>query len=404
MSAGSYRKPLTLLTILFFMWGSITSLNDILIPHLKGLFELSYTQVMLVQFCFFTAYFVMSVPGGKYIAKFGYKSGIMFGLNLAGMGCLLFLPASYYISFPMFLFALFVLASGITVLQVAANPYVAILGDPDTASSRLNLTQALNSFGTFIAPILGAYFILSETVQNINEKAESVQLPYFILAVTLFLIALLFKKSSLPKIEEEVSEKNNSDDFSMWSFKQLKFGTIGIFLYVGAEVSIGSFMVNFLAEESIAGLSEASAGKYVAYYWGAAMVGRFIGAAVLQKIPAQKVLAFNAFIAIVLTSTVILSSGSIAMWLIILVGLFNSIMFANIFTLSMVGLGKYAGQGSGILCMAIVGGAIVPLIQGYFADLVGLQNSYFVPVLCYSYILYYSIRLYKAHAEPMESS
>ncbi len=418
---GSDKNPyscsLTLLTSLFFIWGFITCLNDILIPHLKSVFTLNYTQAMLVQFCFFTAYFVVSVPSGYLVEKINYKGGIIAGLSIAGIGCLLFYPAAGQHSYPLFLTALFVLASGITLLQVAANPYVTILGKPETASSRLTLTQAFNSLGTTIAPYFGALLILSATVKGTEEisslnadelsayqdaQAAAVQIPYLLLAAVLFFIVVIFALIKLPEIKSDDQQSANAkklsfddDHDSAWAYKHLVLGAIGIFVYVGAEVSIGSFLINFLGEPGIAGLVEKDAGKYVSFYWGGAMIGRFAGAAVMQKIQPGKALTFNAVTAAVLVLTTILGSGHFAMWTILSVGLFNSIMFPTIFSLAVNGLGKHRGQGSGILCAAIAGGAILPVVQGFFADRIGIQTAFFIPVLCYCYIAYYGWRGYK---------
>ncbi len=400
------KGSLTLLTSLFFIWGFITSLNDILIPHLKSVFTLNYTEAMLVQFCFFAAYFVVSVPSGYLVKKIAYKGGIIAGLSLAGSGCLLFYPAASLPSYPLFLGAFFVLASGITLLQVAANPYVTLLGKPSTASSRLTLTQAFNSLGTTIAPYLGALFILDTAVKTVDQlkllnadelstyqaaQAAAVQNPYLLLAAVLFFIAAIFALIKLPDIDAADTQMSGSDD-SAWAHKHLVLGAIGIFVYVGSEVSIGSFLINFLGEADIAGLTEQQAGKYVSFYWGGAMIGRFIGAGVMQTIQPGKVLAFNAVMAALLVLMTMLGSGSIAMWTILAVGLFNSIMFPTIFSLALSGLGKHTGQGSGILCAAIVGGAILPVVQGFFADQIGIQQAFFIPVLGYSYIAYYGWR------------
>lgn len=410
----NYTFALSILTSLFFMWGFITCLNDILIPHLKAVFTLNYTQAMLIQFCFFTAYFVMSLPSGYIVEKIGYKKGIVLGLIIAGIGCLMFYPSASMRSYGLFLTAFFVLASGITLLQVAANPYVTILGPPATASSRLNLTQAFNSLGTTIAPIFGSMLILSVAVKSAEAlsglspedlasyqlaEAAAVQNPYVILAIVLFVIAGVFAVIKLPIIEAaaptEISGGAAGERESAWKYPHLVLGAIGIFVYVGAEVSIGSFLVNFLGEKNIAGLAEADAGKYVSFYWGGAMIGRFIGAAVMQKLKAGKVLAVAAIIAALLVVITMLSSGPIAMWLILSVGLFNSIMFPSIFSLGVAGLGKHTGQGSGILCMAIVGGALIPLLQGFIADKIGIQHAFFIPVLCYMFIAYYGYRGHK---------
>ncbi len=378
-----------LLVMLFFMWGFITSLNDILIPHLKALFELNYTQAMLVQFCFFGSYFVMSIPASRIIERVGYSKGIVTGLVVMGIGCFLFYPASILVSYPVFLFALFVLASGITVLQVAANPFVASVGDPETASSRLNLSQGFNSLAHTIAPVFGTFLILSET--SSNAKAEAVQLPYMGLALALFLLAALFAFVKLPAIEHESTDGSEGRS-SIWQHRHLVLGVVAIFLYVGIEVSIGGFLVNFFGEVDIAGMPEEVAGNYVSYYWGGAMVGRFIGSALLQKIKAEKLLALSATGALTLVTVTLLTSGAFAMWAILLVGLFNSVMFPNIFTLSIKGLGHHTSRGSGLLVMAIVGGAIVPLLQGVMADQLSVQLSFSIGIICYGYVLFYALK------------
>lgn len=410
----NYTFALTVLTSLFFIWGFLTCLNDILIPHLKAVFDLSYTQVMLIQFCFFFAYFVMSLPSGKIVEKIGYQKGIVVGLLVAGIGTLLFYPAAGLRSYPTFLLALFVLASGITLLQVAANPYVAILGKPEYASSRLNLTQAFNSLGTTIAPLFGSLLILSVAVKSAEQlksmsiqeidlykatEAAAVQAPYLGLAAVLFIIAAIFAFIKLPKIEGGVVEGNEAAASSIehlhksaWGYKHLVLGAIGIFVYVGAEVSIGSFLVNYLGQPDIAGLKEEDAGKMVSLYWGGAMVGRFLGAYIQRLIKPGTVLAFNALAAAGLVVITMLTSGPVAMWSVLAVGLFNSIMFPTIFTLAIEGLGKHTGQGSGILCMAIVGGAILPVIQGVFADNIGIHHAFILPVLCYVFIAYYGLK------------
>lgn len=393
----NYGFALTSLTTLFFMWGFITCLNDILIPHLKAVFNLTYVQAMLVQFCFFGAYFLMSLPSGYIVKKLGYKKGIVVGLLIAACGCVLFYPAAALHNYPVFLFALFVLASGITLLQVSANPYVSLLGAPKTASSRLTLTQAFNALGTTVAPTFGAFLILdsaSEAFLTPAQNAESVQLPYLLLAGMLILLAGIFAWLKLPDImneQKEAAEKSETIEGSAWQYRHLTLGAVGIFMYVGAEVAIGSFLVSFLAQENIAGLKEHVAAHYITYYFGGAMVGRFIGAAVMQKLPADKVLGFNASMAIILVVIAMSTSGQLAMWSILLVGLFNSIMFPTIFSLALNGLGKHTAQGSGILCLAIVGGAIVPLLQGALADSVGVQLSYVLPIFCYLFIAFYGL-------------
>jgi MFS transporter, FHS family, L-fucose permease len=393
-ASNQNRFALISLTSLFFMWGFITCLNDILIPHLKAIFDLTYTQSMLVQFCFFGAYFLVSLPAGHLVKKVGYQKGIVAGLIVAALGCLMFYPAASMHSYPMFLSALFVLASGITILQVSANPYVTLLGPKASASSRLTMTQAFNSLGTTVAPYLGALFILNEAAHSMTTvaSADSVKVPYLILTAALLLLAAIFAWLKLPHIASAEALPDEELEGSAWQFRHLVLGAVGIFVYVGAEVSIGSFLVNFFGEANIAGLAESQAAKYLTYYWGGAMVGRFIGAAVMQKVAAGKALAFNAICAVLLVSIAIITEGSVAMWAILLVGLCNSIMFPTIFSLALNSLGKHTSQGAGVLCLAIVGGAIVPLLQGMLADTIGLQLSFVLPVLCYGYIVYYGLR------------
>jgi FHS family L-fucose permease-like MFS transporter len=394
-----YTGALIVLTSLFFMWGLITSLNDILIPHLRAAFELSYVQAMLIQFCFFGAYFVMSMPSGVLVERVGYKPGIVLGLLVASAGCTMFYPAAGARSYPLFLGALFVLASGITLLQVAANPYVAILGPPETASSRLNLTQAFNSLGTTIGPAIGTRLILAAPAvigdggMQPAAEARAVQGPYLGLSVALCLIALLVGVVALPKIEAQESDGSSgladNDPGSVWSHRPLVLGAVAIFLYVGAEVSIGSFFVNFVEQPQIAGLSAAVAGGYLSFYWGGAMLGRFIGSFVLRYRKPGSVLAFNALVADILLVVAMMTAGNTAMWAVIAIGLFNSIMFPTIFTLAIQGLGRRTGEGSGVLCMAIVGGAIVPVAMGWLADTASLLYSFALPLVCYLYIAYY---------------
>jgi len=405
---------MSVLTSLFFMWGFITCLNDILIPHLKAAFTLNYTQAMLIQFTFFGAYFIVSLPSGILVDKIGYKRGIVIGLVTAAIGTLLFYPAAGIRSYPLFLGAFFILAAGITLLQVAANPYVAILGKPETASSRLNLTQAFNSLGTTLAPFFGSFLILSEAIDVTTEMsaaekavaADSVQIPYLLLTAILFIIAAIISKTKLPVIKggdlmgDEAGGEGGTHA-SAWKYPHLILGAVAIFVYVGAEVSIGSFLVNFMGDEKIAGFSSEKAGYFISFYWGGAMVGRFIGSGVLRRIKPGKLLAFNAFAATLLVVITILTSGYVAMVAILLVGLFNSIMFPTIFTLGVDSLGEHTGQGSGILCMAIVGGAIVPLLQGVFADRIGIQHAFILPAVCYLYIAYYGM---KGHAIKKEVS
>ncbi|MCC9135245.1 sugar MFS transporter [Pontibacter silvestris] len=450
-SGASYTGPLVIVTMLFFMWGFITCMNDILIPKLQEVFTLQNWQAMLIQTAFFGAYFIISflyfifsVTKGDPIMKIGYKNGIIIGLVVAAIGCTLFYPAADYHSYGLFLLALFILASGITVLQITANPYVAILGPPETSSSRMNLTQAVNSFGTTIAPIIGGYLIFEQVSTTVS--ADSVKLPYIGLAAALLLIAVLIKVAKLPGLTGE--ENNPSSGAGALQYRHLVLGIICIFMYVGGEVTVGSSIINYLKLPHIAGLDEAEAKHFLAFYWGGAMIGRFFGAVALaqfknnslkyiimaviglvtfltvygiygidQAIIIIGLVAVN-FIVLLLgrfipnrtvglyaTSVIILlligtfAQGRLAMWSIIAIGLFNSIMFPTIFDLAIKGLGVHTSQGSSLLVMAIVGGAIIPPLQGLFADITGsLQLSFLIPMACYAYILYYGFIGYKPKA------
>ena len=384
---GTQTFAFIAMTCLFFFWGFITVLNDILIPFLKESFDLNYTQAMLVQFCFFGAYFIVSPFAGKLIDKVGYQQGIVLGLLTTAIGCVMFYPSASLNVYALFLFSFFVLASGITILQVAANPYVAALGAESTAASRLNLAQAANSLGTTVGPIVGAALILGVATAD----ASAVQGPYLMIAGLLVAVALLFRRIKLPVLAHvEATEEATGE--SVWNHRPLVLGALAIFLYVGGEVSIGSFLVNYFSESSIAGLSTADAGEMVAYYWGAAMIGRLVGAWLMNYIAATKYLAVNAVIAVAMIIVSINSTGDIAMWSILAVGFFNSIMFPTIFTLAVKGLGSLTSKGSGLVCQAIVGGALIPLIQGAAADSMGIQLSFIVPMLCYIYIGWYALR------------
>lgn len=395
----NYRGAFALMTTLFFIWGAIVSLNDILIPHFKGLFDMNYTETMLIQFCFFGAYFLMAVPASLLIERIGYKKGISAGLITIGLGALLFLPASWAVSYPLFLFGLFTMATGSVILQVVANPYVIILGKPETASSRLNLAQGINSLATTLAPLAGGFLILGH-YNTPKEAAAAVEGPYVGLAIFAFLIATVFFFLKLPKVLETDGVKVKGN---VLKFRQLRLGAIALMLYVGAEVAIGSFIVNFLGEAHIAGFAEKKAATYIPIYWAGLMVGRFLGSAILQKASAQKVLCTAALASVLLLAITILTDGYVAMWAMLAVGLFNSIMWSNIFTLSVNGLGKYTNKASGILVMAPVGGAILPLLQGVLADMpsIGLHLSYILPLLCYAFIIYYAVNGYKPGANEL---
>ena len=393
---------LSVVGALFFMLGFITCLNDILIPHLKAIFNLNYTQAMLVQFCFFTAYAVMSVPMSKLVEKMGYKAGIIGGFLIAALGCVLFYPAAASASYPIFLGALFILASGIVLLQVAGNPYVTLLAPKGKESVMLTLIQAFNSLATTVAPPIGAALIFVDAAASQAERISSVQMPYLGLAGFMILLSVLIGLIKLPdarQIAAEQTESNHDGKTSVWQYKHMVLGTIGIFCYVGAEVAIGSLMVNAL--EHTAGLSHDKAAGYLSIYWGGAMVGRFIGAGLMNKIAPNKYLAFNASMAVgLLMLAIAAGGGAVTQWSLLLIGFFNSIMFPTIFSLGTKGLGKFTGAASGIISTAIVGGALVPVLQGFVIDHVGLMISYVIPAVCYVYIVFFATRDYKADEKP----
>lgn len=449
-----HTYPLIALTTLFFMWGFITVLNDILIPYLKGVFELTHFQANLVQFAFFGAYFIGSVIYfivslliGDPINKIGYKNGILIGLFISAAACFMFYPAANtFHSFGFFLFALFMLGIGFTMLQIAANPYVAILGSPETASSRLNLSQAFNSLGTTLAPVVGGFLIFEYFASESNVGAESVKIPYLALGVTLILLMLFIWFSKLPEFKNTEGIESKAGALK---YRHLVFGMFAIFFYVGAEVSIGSNLVSFLKIPEIAGFGDAEASSYLAYYWGGAMIGRFMGAISLsgmkkagkyslmfvmaiitffviflvtwymkgleffniwyylifvvlnylffmmgRSIPSRTLAVFSIIVFLLILVT-LLTNGLVSMWCILAVGLFNSIMWSNIFTLAIDGLGKYTSQGSSLLVMMILGGALLPPLQGLMADHYGIHASFAVPMFSYLYLLFYGVYGYK---------
>jgi FHS family L-fucose permease-like MFS transporter len=425
----SYKSSFISVTILFFLWGFITVLVDSLVPRLKEVFEMSYAKTVLVQFAFFTAFFVISLPAGSILTKIGYKKGIVLGLVIMAIGCLLFYPAAEYRNFNVFLVGYFTLAAGITVLQVAANPYVALLGSEDGASSRLNLSQAFNSLGTTIAPVVGALFLLSDSVKTSEEisllnntdkasyyaaEAATVQTPFLFIAAFIGILALTFSFIKLPKVMEE-SPKGGY--LALLKNKMMMLGALGIFVYVGAEVAIGSFLVNYFDDMNLAVIiaenqtmmniantiastfnktfsnsdPKSLLGIFIIFYWGGAMIGRFIGAYLTKIMSPGRVLSIFALLAIALIAISINTVGLLSMWSILAVGLFNSIMFPTIFTLTLEGLGDLKAQASGLLCMAIVGGAIIPFAFGSLIDGFGFKTAFILTMICYGYILYYGM-------------
>jgi FHS family L-fucose permease-like MFS transporter len=412
-NVGSIRnttdvRAMSIATVLFFMWGLLTSLNDILIPHLKSIFELSYTQVMLVQFAFFSTYFIFALPSGKLVEWIGYKRAMIAGLLVMACGALLFLPAASAASYNLFLSALIVLAAGITCLQVAANPYVTSLGPEKTAASRLNLSQAFNSLGTTLGPVFGGLLILGATQlppEKLHQlsaaalqtyraaQASTVRGPYLGIAFTLIILAVALGLLKMPTLKSNLHTQDfrpgapgNEAADSIWNHRWLLLAAVGIFLYVGAEVSIGSFLINYFELPRIGGLTAQEGAKYVGYYWGGAMVGRLVGSGVLRYLRTGIVLAATATTAGALVLVSMTNHGALAVWAILAVGLFNSVMFPNIFSLGLWNLGPLTSKGSSLMVMAIVGGAVLPELQGKIADHIGIQMAFFIPVACYVYI------------------
>lgn len=408
------RQPLSntaaiaVVTLIFFTWGGLTSLNDVLIPHLKAVFDMNYARTMLIQSTFFGAYFLMSLPSGAVVARAGYQGSIAIGLVVAAIGAALFYPAAALPSYPLFLGALFVLASGLTLLQVAANPYISLIGHPSGAASRMNLAQALNSLGTTLFPWLIGPLILSGAVLGAQElaamepvaqaayraqQAQSVQLPYLLLGAGLLLLAMFVLAMRLPTLRDAAAPAESPRGFGeVLRHRHLRWGVLAIFVYVGAEVAIGSFLINYIAGPDTGGLSEATASRYLALYWGGAMVGRFAGAALLRRIDARRLLALFAVVAALLLATTMSTRDQLAMWSVIAIGLFNSIMFPTIFAIAIERLGPLTSKASSLLVMAIVGGAVVPWVQGWLADRIGIQHAFVVPLACYGFIAWYAVR------------
>ncbi|MBD1386574.1 sugar MFS transporter [Mucilaginibacter rigui] len=392
-SKQNYVPALVSLGVLYFMMGAITCLNDTLVPYFKAGFSLSYSQSSLVQFYFFLTYGLVSIPAGKIVDRIGYKMGMVTGFSIAAIGAMLFYPASVFHQYSLFLGALFIIAIGIVLLQVAANPYVTILGPAKTASSRLTLIQGVGSLGTTVAPIFGAYFILSQ-LQHKNVGSEAVKYPYLGIAVLLILIAVIVSRLNLPVIGSSASSPRQKEVGSVFSFRNLNFGILGIFFYVGAEVSVGTFLTNYVAETLSVEVHDAN--SYVAFYWGSMLVGRLLGAIVLKVLKPQLVLVICSIAAVSLIIISVNTTGLLAVWAMIAVGLFNSVMFAIIFSLSVDGLGSHTAKGSGLLSTAIAGGAIVSYAMGIIKDNFDWKITFIIPIICYLYIVFYGVNGYKS--------
>ena len=401
---GGYRAALTLLASLFFMWGFITVINNTLLPHLRSVFDLNYTQTTLIESVWFIAYFFASIPSAKLIERIGYQRSLVVGLLIMAAGALGMTLAASIPSYGVTLVMLFVIASGITLLQVAANPYVAVVGPPETASSRLNLVQAMNSAGTMLAPLFGAYLILGRSVGGTAREgavltqaqrladAHSVVLPYVIVAVVLVVLAFVIGRFPLPAMGSATSRAAKADrkNHSLWKHRNLVFGIPAIFIYLIAEIGVANLFVNFVSQPQIANLTHEEAGRYLTFLWGGMMIGRFAGSAIMQKVDAGLVLAAFSIGAFIVMLVTVFTTGPVAMWALITVGLFHSIMFPTIFTLGIKGLGPLTEEGSGLLIMAIAGGALV-VVQGWIADAYGLQTSFLLTAACELYILFYAL-------------
>ncbi|MYM67892.1 glucose/galactose MFS transporter [Pseudoduganella sp. FT55W] len=400
----SNRAVLSLLTSLFFTWGFITVINNTLLPHLRSVFDLNYTQTTLIESVWFIAYFFASIPSARLIERVGYQKSMVIGLCMMAVGALLMIPAARLPSYGVTLVALFVIACGITLLQVSANPYVAVVGSPQTASARLNLVQAFNSLGATLAPLFGAYLILGRSASGTAEAghvltqaekladAQAVQLPYLIVAAVLVILALVIARFPMPAMHHNTSRVSGDErkQMSLWKHRNLVFGIPAIFIYLIAEIGVANLFINFTAQPEIGGLSHEQGAHYLFLLWGGMMVGRFIGAWAMNKTTAERVLAFCAIGAFIVMMIATLGTGSVAMWALISVGLFHSVMFPTIFTLGIKGLGPLTEEGAGLLIMAIAGGALV-VVQGWLADTVGLQTSFLLTAACELYVLFYAV-------------
>lgn len=399
-----YRSALSILASLFFIWGFITVINNTLLPHLRSVFDLTYTQTTLIESVWFVAYFVASIPSAKLIERVGYQRSLVIGLLAMAAGALMMIPASMVPSYEMVLIALFVIASGITLLQVAANPYVAVIGSPETASSRLNFVQAFNSLGTTLAPLFGGYLILGRSTSGTAEAgtiltqaerladAQAVQLPYLIVAAVLVVLAIIIARFPLPDMGKATRRASAEErkHHSLWRHRNLVFAVPAIFIYLIAEIGVSNLFINFIAAPEIGDLTHAEAANYLFLLWGGMMVGRFAGSYLMRWVPAETVLAWFSIGAFVVMMLTVFTTGPVAMWSLILVGLFHSIMFPTIFTLGIRGLGPLTEEGSGLLIMAIAGGALV-IVQGWLADQYGLQMSFLLTAACELYVLFYAL-------------
>lgn len=408
----STTAALVLLMVLVFTWGSITSLNDILIPHLKAIFTLSYAEAMMVQFMFFLAYVIFSYPSGRLIESIGYKRTIIVGLLVIACGALLFIPAANALSFRLFLIGSSTLAAGMTLLQVSVNPYISVLGAPETSAARVNMAGVFNSFGTTVAPYVGGLVILDTAPLRADgpsgisgvqlhayklAQAASVKVPYFLIAAVLVLFSLIVARFKLPTLVAlgDASRDDRSSN-SLWKDRHLKYGVVAIFLYVGAEVTIGSLLASYITQPQIGNITLQAAAKYLSFYWSGLLVGRFLGATALRRIPSHRALAVAGVAALSLAIFSIITHGMWAVWSVVLIGLCHSIMWPDIFTLAIDGLGPLTNRGSSLLIAGTgLGGAVIPVVQGVVADHIGIHHSFVVIAVSYLFIIFYGLRGYK---------
>ncbi len=395
-SSPNYTGPFIIVTALFFIFGFITNLNMAMVPHLRHVFNLEYGPAMLAESAFFLAYFVFSAPTGKLIETIGYKRTMVVSLFIQVVGALLFIPAAKLTNFPLFLTASFVIGAGVTALQTSANPYISILGPEKSAPVRLNLAQAANSIGGTIAPLIAGAFILSDPAKLLSPAgiADTVRVPYLLIAGGLLILGLAVAFIHLPHVTATQSFRPAKEgdpilSRSIWGYRHTVLGALGIFLYVGVEVGLASIMVNYFSTQGVSSAKVAS--SLIAFYWGGALVGRLLGAWLVSLIPSGRLLGIFGLAATVMVLISMVTTGQVAIWALILCGFFNSIMFPNIFTLGIVGLGPLTSKGSGLIMTAVVGGAVVPYVFGKLADHVGIQHAFVIPIFCYLFIAYYGL-------------
>ncbi len=406
MTKRQMMLPVILVTSLFFLWGFAHNLNPILIPHLKKACQLSDFQSAFIDSAFFIAYFAVALPAGYFMKRFGYKQGIVFGLLLFAVGAFLFFPAANTRDYGFFLVALFVIASGLTFLETAANPYISVLGTPETATQRLNLAQSFNGLAATLAPFIGGHYILSGKTLTVEEQvtmstqelshylqaeADAVKLPYIVIGIVVLLVALVVGRTPLPEINEEMQQnEHHTSGKALWSNGNFVFGVVALFLYVGAQVGVVSFFIRF--SEQVAGVQEKAAANLLSIALLGFMLGRFVGTFLMRFITPAKLLAIFALLNVVFTLLSAWVDGMLAVYAMVAVTFLMSIMFPTIFSLAISGLGKNTKQGSSILIMSIVGGAIIPLIMGRLSDWFSMQTAYVVPAVCFAIVLLFALR------------